>query len=934
VHFSSSDSGATLPADGTLTNGVGTFSNVVLKAPGTQTLTVADKIATTITGSATLNVAATTVKTFAITVPASATAGHSFVFTVTAKDASNNTITTYSGTVHFNSSDVQADLPTDATLTGGVGFFATVLRTAGPQTVTATDVASNAISGISTAITVNGLAPNHLAISAVANEVTGVPFSVTVKAQDQFGNTFAGYSGTVKLTSSDGAAALPGNSTLTNGVGTFNVTLKTPGTQTISGADTTNANIFGTSNNLATLGLVVNSLTVTSTGFVATFNKPFDPNVVNLYDTSGAFGPDDVILTGPASSQTSFHGSLIIDPTDTTITFVKTSTFTNNANNFNPQTGVLAAGTYTVTFRSAANGFKDLLGAPLDGTASGNPAGSNYTTTFVVATTPTQVVGIPGFARGPDSAHAINLPNTAAFGIPINLADGTGVTAGKFTLQYNSALLTITGATVNSTLTGATLTLNAASTPGTAVIDFSSTSALAAGVVRLGGLVATVPNAAASLYRGKSLLHFSSVSLNGTSTGPVGDDAVEVVGYFGDATGDGVLSGGDASLISRVATGVDNNPATGVIGGFAAYQLADPVLIGDLAAAGNVGAGSVTLMNSFLSGTPRPQIPAIPSGLTIAVVGPDPDLSLPTNLQATPGSTVVVPVQIDTAKPEGSTGMTEAILAVRYDPTVFTVSALDVELGTLPLSGSGWRLQTAINTQTGEIGIDLFSNTPIATTAGGSLVTIALHVRPDAASGSTGLMLVNAVNPTGQRAYQTTVSDVQGPFILHPAETALGTMPGTPGSVTVAADSSSFAVGQFMTRSEIFEPLAATGRLDSTAVSATSSASALPLSLMEQVFGGLAPLSLAQQNTLGEPGAILNSSGGEQAETIGKEQSLLATCIAQQDWVSDEMVASLGQSTKAGNRSPFGEDDIVGQEGDDLGGVEAFFAREAVLRGS
>ena len=161
---------------------------------------------------------------------------------------------------------------------------------------------------------------------------------------------------------------------------------------------------------------------------------------------------------------------------------------------------MLAAGTYTVTFRSASNGFVDSLGAPLDGANNGNPAGSNYIATFVVAAPPV-VVGIPSFARGPDSVDAINLPNNATVGIPLNLSIGSGVTSGKFTLQYNSALLSITGAAVNTSLTGASLSLDAASTPGTAIIDFTSPTPLAASTaaVRLGGLVATVPNSAASL---------------------------------------------------------------------------------------------------------------------------------------------------------------------------------------------------------------------------------------------------------------------------------------------------------------------------------------------------------------------------------------------------------------------------------------------------
>ena len=46
-------------------------------------------------------------------------------------------------------------------------------------------------------------------------------------AKDPFGNTVTGYAGTVAITSSDGAAVLPANAGLTNGLGTFSVTLVT-----------------------------------------------------------------------------------------------------------------------------------------------------------------------------------------------------------------------------------------------------------------------------------------------------------------------------------------------------------------------------------------------------------------------------------------------------------------------------------------------------------------------------------------------------------------------------------------------------------------------------------------------------------------------------------------------------------------------------------
>ncbi len=63
---------------------------------------------------------------------------------------------------------------------------------------------------------------------------------------------------------------------------------------------------------------------------------------------------------------------------------------------------------------------------------------------------------------------------------------------------------------------------------------------------------------------------------------------------------------------------------------------------------------------------------------------PRPRLSLPTNLAVVAGETVIVPVNIDTAKPDGSTGMDEAVLALKYNPQVFTVSSADVQAGIAP----------------------------------------------------------------------------------------------------------------------------------------------------------------------------------------------------------------------------------------------------------
>ena len=128
-----------------------------------------------------------------------------------------------------------------------------------------------------------------------------------------------------------------------------------------------------------------------------------------------------------------------------------------------------------------------------------------------------------------------------------------------------------------------------------------------------------------------------------------------------------------------------------------------------------------------------------------------------------------MPVNIDTARPAGSNGLMEATLALRYNPQLFSLTAADIKLGTVPNAGSGWQLGAAINPETGEIGITLFSTTPIQSTAGGSLVTITLHVNGTTIVGQPALSLVDEVNPTGLRSYQTGLADGQGALVVHEA---------------------------------------------------------------------------------------------------------------------------------------------------------------------
>ncbi len=185
---------------------------------------------------------------FSVTAPANATSGTAFNVTVTALTAANATATGYTGTVHFTSSDGAAVLPANSTLTNGTGTFSVTLKTAGTQTIAATDTVTASITGTSGAITVSAPATaTHFSVTAPGTATVGTAFNVTVTALTASNATATGYTGTVHFTSSDGSAVLPANSTLTNGVGTFSVTLKTAGAQTVAATDTVTASITGVS---------------------------------------------------------------------------------------------------------------------------------------------------------------------------------------------------------------------------------------------------------------------------------------------------------------------------------------------------------------------------------------------------------------------------------------------------------------------------------------------------------------------------------------------------------------------------------------------------------------------------------------------------------------------------------------------------------------
>jgi hypothetical protein len=297
VHFTSSDPAASLPADFTFTafdHGVHIFP-VSLQTAGTQTITVTDTSHSSITGSATVMVGTIgfgTATHFGVMAPPMVPAGIPFPVQVVALDASNDPVFNYTGTVHFTSSDLAAQLPADYTFTPfdhGFHVFPVSLQTAGSQTITVTDTAHSSITG-SAPVTVGPQLDvvTHMAVLAPPVVPAGTAFPIAVVALDALDHPVPTYTGTVHFMSSDGAASLPADFTFTaadHGAQTFPVTLQTAGTQTITVTDTSHSSITGTATVMVVIPGVASHFAVLAPPRVPA-GIPFPVHVVALDDAN------------------------------------------------------------------------------------------------------------------------------------------------------------------------------------------------------------------------------------------------------------------------------------------------------------------------------------------------------------------------------------------------------------------------------------------------------------------------------------------------------------------------------------------------------------------------------------------------------------------------------------------------------------------------
>ncbi len=321
VHFSAmtSDTQAVLPADYTFTAadaGTHTFTATLFKTSGTSSPFLgARDVATGVSSLTTVVVTPLAPNSLSMTrLPGQVSAGSQLGVSVMALDIYGNVATSYTGTVHFSSSDPQAVLPADYTFPAGQGLhnFTLVLGTAGTQSLTVIDTANPAFTSSQSGISVVPGAPAAWVVTGLpAGTTAGAAPTFTLTAMDAFGNVATNYTGTIHFSSSDTQAVLPADYTFTAadaGRHTFAATLKTAGTQSLTVTDTANT-AFTTTQSIAVTpaaaaSFVVAGFPATTAGvaqqFTVTVKDAFG-NVATNYTGTVAFSSSDPLAALPTN---------------------------------------------------------------------------------------------------------------------------------------------------------------------------------------------------------------------------------------------------------------------------------------------------------------------------------------------------------------------------------------------------------------------------------------------------------------------------------------------------------------------------------------------------------------------------------------------------------------------------------------------------------
>ena len=514
--------------------------------------------------------------------------------------------------------------------------------------------------------------------------------------------------GHFQWTAPAGAPVAPGN--------VFDVTVRV--TDAAGAADTESFSLT-----VEPIPLRVVSLTPGTSGFSVRFNRPVETSQINLYSDTDrpapVLGAPDIRVQAVGATRP-LSGSVVFDADKQGFTWVRTGAAFNG-------------GSYDIRLSAAANGFIDQTSAHrrLDGDQDGI-AGDDFVTRITIAAPAgIRTLSLPDFMRGP--GQPVELQNA---GLPLTLSDGAGVRSVRVDIAHSESLLAIGGFTLSASALAAGGIATLTTTPDVTTLTVTFTTALGAGPVALGRLSATVPTTAA--YGAGQVLDLRNVVITGNGGGTIAaraDDAYQLVGYLGDATGNGAYTTLDLARMQPVFARMSTPGGYNV--GFGAWRLSDPLLVGDVNGNGSFNAIDQLRLFQHLNGASAATtgIPVLPPGaVPLTFAGPDPVVSIGSNPTGTSGGTVIVPVNLDLAA-----GLESAQIEIGYDPTVLEV--VMVRKGSLT-SDFQWFI---VKQEAGLIRIDT-SRIGALDGGTGSLVDIEFRIRADVSSGtsSTRVDLRNA----------------------------------------------------------------------------------------------------------------------------------------------------------------------------------------------
>ncbi len=484
-------------------------------------------------GSVTSNTATLTVygplASFSVSpISASQIAGTAFTVTITAQDANGFTVANYAGSATLTDFSGSIGPISTGAFTNGVWTGQVTITKAWTNDVITVADSSSSAAGQSGLFTVNPGALATFAFSAISSpQIAGTSFSVTITAQDAYGNTITTYTGPATLTDLSGSVS-PASATFTAGVWTSQVTVTKAWTNDV---------------------ITVADSSSSATGQSGQFNV--NPGAL----ASFAFGT----ISSPQIAGTSFPVTITAQDAygNTVTSYTGPATFSDLSNSITlSNTGSFTNGVYigSVTITAAYTG--DIITATDSGTLKTGQSNA-FTVSGAAATQLVYTVGASQILPINTVSSVITVQLQDQYGNPVNAGTG-GVTV---TLTSNPATTATfySNPTTKITTTPITITIPAGSSSASFYFSDSqyespTLTAAATGVTGVTSAVTTF-----------TVTQYQLIFVPNTATEPVGQGITEIQ-VQRETTG-GAHYGGTAitvQLSTSSATGYFATLANGV----------------------------------------------------------------------------------------------------------------------------------------------------------------------------------------------------------------------------------------------------------------------------------------------------------------------------------------------------------------------------------